>query len=354
MAHSQLPQSKQVDSMQRIGHLSVLPVFFNLRGKPVLVIGGREPAAWKAELLAQAGASVWVVADGFCKNLFDLAGRTDLQGKVELLVRHYDEADFSGVALVVADAENDEEAASIAQSAAKLGVPCNTIDRAEFCTFQFGSIVNRSPVIIGISTDGAAPVLGQSIRTKIESLLPQALSRWADYAREIRPVVLDRFAPGSERRQFWARFSALAFGRFEPNRVLNIGNAASGEVPSGGVNMISVHSTDPEELTLRSIRILRNADIIYCHPTINSQILDHARREAARSFINDRSQADTEIKRHIAMGRQVVLVAPCNNVVSPTHMCDKDGTLSDSRNLETTSTRKLSIYAPGSFNRAVD
>lgn len=310
MARSQSPQNRKSAASQRIGHLSVLPVFFKLRGKPVLVIGGGEPAAWKAELLAQAGAKVQVIAVEICDELVGLARRDNLQGKVQLHPRHFVDADFRGMALVVADAEDDAEAASIAQIAARFGVPCNTIDRAQFCTFQFGSIVNRSPVVIGISTDGAAPVLGQTIRTRIESLLPQTLSRWADYAREIRPVVLERFSAGAERRQFWAQFASLAFGPFLPGQAWLSVSPNSGATKRGTLNTITVNPDDPDELTIRSIRILRNADIIYCHPSICAGILDHARREASRSVAESCSVVASEIRSHIDRGRHIVFVAP--------------------------------------------
>lgn len=317
MARSQSPRNNHAKAPQRIGSLSVLPVFFNVRGKPVLVIGGGEPAVWKAELLAQAGASVQVIGDRFCDDMLELAARTDLQGKVELHAGHFVETDFNGMALVVADANNDEEAALIAHAAASVGVPCNMIDRAEFCTFQFGSVVNRSPVVIGISTDGAAPVLGQTIRTKIESLLPNTLSRWAEYAREIRPVVLKRFSPGAGRRQFWARFASLAFGPFLPDRVWGLGSFTSAEPTSGSLITIKVDPEDPDELTLRSIRTLRNADDIYSHSSISDGILDHARREAARSFVESWQCVESEIRQKVDAGRQVVLVTPIACVSQP-------------------------------------
>jgi uroporphyrin-III C-methyltransferase/precorrin-2 dehydrogenase/sirohydrochlorin ferrochelatase len=310
MARRQSPQNDKTKALQRIGHLSVLPVFLNLRSKPVLVIGGGEPAAWKTELLAQAGASVRVIAAEICDDLASLAERDDLQGEVELHARHFDETDFSGMALVVADAEDDAEAGLIARTAARFGVPCNTIDRAEFCTFQFGSIVNRSPVVIGISTDGAAPVLGQSIRTKIETLLPQTLSHWADFAREIRPVVLNRFSAGAERRRFWAQFASLAFGPFLPAKAWLTASPDSGIRNRGALTTIAVNPDDPDELTIRSIRILRNADMIYFHPSISAEVLEHARREAGRSIAESCCVVETEIKDHIDHGRQIVFVAP--------------------------------------------
>jgi hypothetical protein len=91
-------------------------------------------------------------------------------------------------------------------------VPYNVIDKPALCQFQFGSIVNRSPVVVGISTSGAAPILGQAVRRRIETLLPRTLSQWADVAAKIRDEVMERLAPGPERRAFWERFADMAFG----------------------------------------------------------------------------------------------------------------------------------------------
>ena len=94
-------------------------------------------------------------------------------------------------------------------SAAK--VPVNVVDKPSYCDFRFGTIVNRSPVVIGISTDGAAPILGQAIRRRIETLLPPALSQWAALAARVRGAVMERLAPGPLRRAFWERFADSAF-----------------------------------------------------------------------------------------------------------------------------------------------
>ena len=113
----------------------------------------------------------------------------------------------------LADIEDDAEAQAFACAARAAGVPVNVIDKPAFCQFQFGSIVNRSPVVIGISTDGAAPILAQAIRRRIETLLPASLAAWGALAREIRDTVMSRLAKGAPRRQFWEQFAERAFQR---------------------------------------------------------------------------------------------------------------------------------------------
>jgi uroporphyrin-III C-methyltransferase / precorrin-2 dehydrogenase / sirohydrochlorin ferrochelatase len=298
----------------RIGTLAVLPVFFNLRGKRVLVIGGGEPAVWKAELLAQAGASVAVISTDTCSEMLALAEQAGLQGSIELLDREWSLEDLDHSALVVADVRSDGEAKAIYSAARSAGIPVNVIDKPEFCTFQFGTIVNRSPVVIGISTDGAAPVLGQAIRTRIESVLPQTLARWAAHAKDIRSVVLSQFDAGSERRRFWSHFATLSFGAFVPDHVWNCGKSS---IMKAAVNSIYVDPLDPDLLTLKSIRLLQSADVIYFESDIGEAVLDHARREAQRICFNGNvttPHQHMEIETHLSEGRQVTLIL--SNTVS--------------------------------------
>jgi uroporphyrin-III C-methyltransferase / precorrin-2 dehydrogenase / sirohydrochlorin ferrochelatase len=279
----------------RIGPLAVLPVFFNLRGKQVLVIGGGEPAVWKAELLAQAGATVEVIAPDAGLEMLALTKQTGLHGSVKLLDREWSLMDLNHRALVVADARSDGEAKAIFCAAQSAGVPVNVIDKTEFCTFQFGSIVNRSPVVIGISTDGAAPILGQAVRARIEAVLPPALADWALFAKEIRATVLSRYKAGVERRSFWSRFAAMAFGPF--NRETAWISSAGGTA-AGIENKPTVLSVDPDdyrELTLKAVGILQSADVIVHEARVSPNILDLARREAIRVDLDGSGSVDDRI-----------------------------------------------------------
>ena len=166
-----LPRNKsRTRQKARIGALSVLPVFFNLNAKNVVMIGGTEAAAWKTELLLATGAQVLLHCHQTCTEMAELIATHPLQIKMRCQTSFA--TDVADARLIVADAQNEAEAKRI-QSIGRLhGVPVNIIDQPQFCDFQFGSIVNRSPIVIGISTTGAAPILGQAVRRKIEALLP--------------------------------------------------------------------------------------------------------------------------------------------------------------------------------------
>ena len=162
----------------RIAPLSRLPTFFALKDKRVIVAGGSAAATWKAELLSAAGAQVEVFAPEPGADMLALAS-TPPHGAVVIQRRNWAAEDFLGAAIAVADCPDDQAAAQFAAGARDAGVPVNVIDRPAFCDFSFGAIVNRSPLVIGISTEGASPVFAQAIRAKIETLIPQGFARWA-------------------------------------------------------------------------------------------------------------------------------------------------------------------------------
>src|ERR1700733_8237856 len=199
----------------RIGALSRLPTFFALEGKHAVVAGGSQAAAWKAELLSAAGARVEVFAPAPGEDMLALAaapprGAIAIHERAWTAAVFFRAAGFFRVAMAVADCADDHAAAQFAAAARDAGVPVNIIDRPAFSDFAFGAIVNRSPLVIGISTDGASPVFGQAIRAKIEALIPKGFARWAEAARSWRPRVQALALPFRGRRTFWEKFTARA------------------------------------------------------------------------------------------------------------------------------------------------
>ena len=197
--------------------MATLPVFFKLGGKRAVVAGGSEAALWKTELLAAAGASVDVYADALAEGFHDLVASPP-SGTITLRRRRWQPGDLDGAAIAVGAMTDDAEAAAFAAAARASGVPVNVIDRPEFCDFQFGAIVNRSPLVIAVSTDGAAPVLGQAIRSLVESLLPEGLARWVDAAKSWRQQGDRLGGTMAERRRFWNRFADLAMPTLRDRR----------------------------------------------------------------------------------------------------------------------------------------
>jgi uroporphyrin-III C-methyltransferase / precorrin-2 dehydrogenase / sirohydrochlorin ferrochelatase len=281
---SRAPTEVQIS---RMAPLARLPVFFALEGKRVVVAGGTESAAWKAELLSAAGAQVEVFAPSPGEAMLTLSGAAP-RGPIVIHQRHWDAADFAGAAIAVGDCADDGEAAQFAAAARAAGVPVNVVDRPAFCDFSFGAIVNRSPLVIGISTDGAAPVFGQAIRAKIEALIPRGFSRWADAARAWRPRVQALALPFRGRRSFWEGFTARAIAA--PERVpidadLDALLTPTATRESGSVVLVGAGPGNPELLTLRAVRALQSADVILFDDLVAADILDFARREAKKMLV---------------------------------------------------------------------
>ena len=270
----------------RMETLARLPVFYALAGKRAIVVGGSAAAAWKAELLAAAGAAVDVYATDPDEEMIEIAA----QPSIAIHRRAITAGDFGGAALAVGAFEDEIEAGAFAALARRAGVPVNVIDKPAFCDFSFGSIVNRSPLVIGISTDGAAPVFGQAIRAKLEALIPSGFARWADAARQWRPRVPALALSFRERRRFWERFTERAVAEPERAPAASDIDALMAETrgvvtDAGSVVLVGAGPGDPELLTLRAVRALHSADVILIDDLVSPQVLDFARREARKMMV---------------------------------------------------------------------
>jgi uroporphyrin-III C-methyltransferase/precorrin-2 dehydrogenase/sirohydrochlorin ferrochelatase len=196
------PQQTGTPRMQALARL---PIFLDLDDKRALVAGNGAPVAWKAEVLSAAGLSVEVFQ---CPSGGALAEEPRTRrSSCGAGMAH---GGRRGAAVAVGGFENDADAERFAAAARAAGVPVNVIDRPAHCDFSFGAIVNRSPLVIGISTDGAAPVFAQAIRAKLEAMIPRGFARWAEAARRWRKLVQSPGLSPTARRRFWQLFAACA------------------------------------------------------------------------------------------------------------------------------------------------
>lgn len=287
-------QSSRPMAPRRMAPLAVLPVFFKLDGRKAVVAGSSDAAAWKAELLAATGAEVHVYAEELEPAFSALLAVGSAAGTFVYHRRDWGDDIFSGAEIAVAEAETDAEAAAFFEAARAAGVPVNVIDKPAWCEFQFGSIVNRSPAVVAISTDGAAPILGQAIRRRIETLLPPALADWAALAHELRAAVTRLLAAGPQRRVFWERLVDRAFGAAPDVGAAETliaeaeSIAANVNVTQGRVTLVGAGPGDAELLTLKAVRALQSADVILFDDLVSDDVLELARREAKRMLVGKR------------------------------------------------------------------
>jgi uroporphyrin-III C-methyltransferase / precorrin-2 dehydrogenase / sirohydrochlorin ferrochelatase len=257
---------------ERVEPLSVLPMFLDLHGKRAIVVGGEGPAIWKAELLAKAGAAVEFICESPRAEILQFVSNVQPMEAISLTIGDWRQQNLSQAFVIIADVVEDE-AAEFFNIARRYTTLVNVIDKPAYCTFQFGSIVNKSPLVIGISTSGAAPVLAQHVRSLLEATLPAEIQSLAKRAARIRARVNERLGESSDRRKYWSAFFGKAFGFRDKSKA------------SASLHVIKVH--DIEDLALRDLRALQRADKIYFTAEANRQILQFGRREAERIQVGD-------------------------------------------------------------------
>lgn len=284
------------------GSLSSLPVFLTLAKKRAVVAGGSAGAAWKAELLAAAGAYVDVYGQTFDHRMIEL--RNDAPDTVRLFETAITvgmdtgklDAILDGAAIFIGDAQDEAAAEMMYLAAKRCGVPVNIIDKPDWSDFLFGSIVDRSPLLIAISTSGGAPVFAQAIRAKIETLLPDGIRRWAAAALAWRPDVMSLDLPQMTRRTLWERFTQHAFAdpARKPDEALkrkwlqSVSIQAEEVQQTGSVILAGAGPGDAELMTLKTVRAMQSADVILYDDLVSAAVLDFARREAEKISVGKR------------------------------------------------------------------
>jgi uroporphyrin-III C-methyltransferase / precorrin-2 dehydrogenase / sirohydrochlorin ferrochelatase len=288
--------------------LASLPLFFDLAGKRVLLAGGAPEAAWKAELLQAAGARVDVFSAAPSADMQELAAQAPA---VTLIGRDWTESDFTGATLAVGDCPDADEAARFAAAARRARVPVNVIDKPNYCDVQFGTIIDRSPLVVAISTSGAAPVFALALRGRLEALLPASLKHWAEAAQVWRPKLTN--AP--VRRRFWELFTARALTSHLPDEqnmeeLIARAHSETQAAPRGTIALIGLADTDPELLTLKALRLLQAAESVFHDRAVAPAIVEIARRESAKIVVDtDAPPAPQMIAQAQAGARVAWLIA---------------------------------------------
>jgi uroporphyrin-III C-methyltransferase / precorrin-2 dehydrogenase / sirohydrochlorin ferrochelatase len=262
-----------------------LPIFFDVQGRPCLIVGGGDVGARKAGLLLRAGAEV-SVCDPVLSDAFK-----DLVASGQ--ARHYAE-NFRPEMLegcVLAFAATDDEATNrvVSEAARARGIPVNVVDRPELCSFIMPSIIDRSPVVAAVSTGGAAPVLSRLLRARLETLIPSTYGKLATLVAEFRARVKAHIKHPAQRRRFWESVldgpiaERMMKGQEADARAALEGllSATDSEaLPQGAVYLVGAGPGDPDLLTFRALRLMQLADVVVYDRLVSKPVLDLVRREA--------------------------------------------------------------------------
>ncbi|MGL5337590.1 MAG: siroheme synthase CysG [Aeromonas veronii] len=268
--------------------MDYLPIFCRLDNKPVLLVGGGEVAERKARLLLDAGAHLTVVAPELDPELAELAAN----GSIEWLAGEFVPEQLAGKWLVVAATDRREVNALVYQSANQARIFANVVDDPKRSSFIMPSIIDRSPLMVAISSGGKAPVLARLLREKLEALLPQHLGTVATFAGSLRERVKARFATMGERRRFWERLlgadrlgQALARGDSASAHQLADSLFADESQTGGEVVLVGAGPGDPGLLTLHALRQMQQADVVVYDRLVSDEVMALVRRDAKRIFV---------------------------------------------------------------------
>lgn len=269
--------------------MRTFPIFVSFDGKPPLVVGGGDLAAIKTRLLLKRADRVDVAADDLAPELAQFAEA----GTVARCAPAPGIDQLRGRPLVIAATEDEQEDARVSAIARALGVPVNVPDRPELCTFALPAIVDRGEVTVAVGTSAAAPVLAQRLRAWLERELHPRLDDLAKLAGEFRARVAEALPEGTPRRRLWETVfdgpaaKAMLKGDEPAARALideAIARASRGEpepVSSPGrVVLVGAGPGDPELLTMKAVRALKSADVVFYDRLVGEGVLEHARREA--------------------------------------------------------------------------
>lgn len=304
-----------------IAAIAKLPIFLELAGRKAALAGDTAGIAWKAELIAAAGADVTLYAPHPSDEVRTLARRGVAAGSLRIVERDWTPEDLRGAAIAVADLHTLQEAAAFKAAGVAAGVIVNTVDKGATCDFYFGAVVSRSPLMIGATTDGTAPILGQTVRRAIELAVPDWLGPWLDWARAARPEIKRRLAPGAQRRAFWEAFTERAWAApidAAGEAAMFDEIAAIAATPQRGAGSVLrlVGPAHVDDLTLGQAKRLQAADLIIEERGAERAARAFFRREATRIMVGRADVAgevaseDVEalIAEEVDAGRRVVLV----------------------------------------------
>ena len=297
------------------GKWSFFPLFLRVVDRRVLVMGGGEVAARKVRLLSRSQARIEIVARELNEELLALSQAQ----AIHHLGSEFEPAQLDGCVLVIAATDDADLNRRVAAEADARRIPVNAVDDPEASSFVTPSIVDRWPVVVAIGTEGQAPVLGRRLRERLETLLPAAYGRLAQFMGARRERVQQALAQ-SQRRGLWERFldspgaEAVLSGAAEAAADVELQKLIDGEPVRGEVYLVGAGPGDPDLLTFRALRLMQQCDVVLYDALLPDSILDLVRRDAERIYVGKRrarhtlpqEQINSELVRLALEGKRVL------------------------------------------------
>lgn len=284
--------------------MDFLPVFLRLQHEYALVVGGGQVALRKVQMLLRARAQVRLVAPDICDELRQILQHAPHQ----LVERAFEDRDLDGARLVIAATNDASINAAVSAAAGKRNLPVNVVDQPELCSFIFPSIVDRSPVVVAVSSGGSSPVLARVLRARLETFIPSSYGTLASLLGSYRQRVRQKFGTVTARMRFWEGIingpvaEMMMSGRQDAAETLlreqlaqNMPAAARGEV-----YLVGAGPGDPDLLTFRALRLMQQADVVLYDRLVSPQILHMTRQDAEKIHVGKQRASHTMPQQDIS------------------------------------------------------
>jgi uroporphyrin-III C-methyltransferase/precorrin-2 dehydrogenase/sirohydrochlorin ferrochelatase len=265
--------------------MKYFPVFLDATYISAMVIGGGEVASRKIELLLKSTVNITIMSKDVCSSVERLINLHQLTW----LKHNYQVGHFSQVNLVIAATDDNEINKNIADEARSLNLLTNVVDQPALCTYITPAIIDRSPMIIALSSSGSAPILIRMLREQIEKTLPQGYGKLADFSFKFREHVKARVKGLRNRRSFWENTLRGPIGQAvlegkqqqaEQQLIASIKQEIA--PPSGEIIFIHTLEGNPDNLTLSAHRAMQFADSVFYDNQVNVELIEYVRRDAEK------------------------------------------------------------------------
>ncbi|MFV5389485.1 siroheme synthase CysG [Acinetobacter baumannii] len=268
--------------------MDIFPISLKLQQQRCLIVGGGHIALRKATLLAKAGAIIDVVAPAIEDQLLQLIKTTGGEPFIEAFAEKFLSTPYR---LVIAATNDAEVNKTVFEQCEARNLLVNSVDDIPHCRFMVPAIIDRSPLIVSVASNGTSPVLSRQIRTQLETSIPHGMGKLAGFSGKWRNQVKEKISNPDERRIFWENLYASPLKEQIFNDNLDVADSMleqalqEWKAPKGEVYLVGAGPGDPELITLKALRLMQQADVVIYDRLVSAPILELCRRDATKIYV---------------------------------------------------------------------